>query len=386
MMVKSDIIKQTEGIFGKVLNNTNVNNNANEILLDNTLFIEQEQLNISQIVSNMKYLTEDFYNENNASNLMNNKFVKMEKKIIDPILVDYKMCTNCNQQGVINETGLLCKNCGFEKPIFIESNDIFSETIINNYNTSSNSYINFTIIGANSYSYNRSFLKTCSDYSIYRNNNNKKEIFNRIYQFGENHPPTNVINATVELFDIIKKKDYLYRGSIKWGVISACLYYMSIEHNVAKTPKEIVKVMQITDKDFGVGEKILLELKELGIIDIKTDYSPINDYLNQFFPRLEIDSKYKKFIINIITRMQKKNCHVGNESRLSTKIIGCIYLLTVHVPELRHITKESISEECNNITKSTYMRYYDLIIKNHRLVKKCFKYNMIPQPKAWGKI
>jgi transcription initiation factor TFIIIB Brf1 subunit/transcription initiation factor TFIIB len=337
------------------------------------------ELNIDKILSNMRNITDNFYSNTTD---VHTKFVN-NNATAEPIIVDYKICIACKTQSVITDAGLLCLSCGLEKPMYTETPELFSETINNNYNTSSNSYISFSVIGANAYTYNRSFIKTCSDYIQYRNNNNKKDIFNRIYQHAGNHPPTNIINATIELFDIIKQKNYIYRGSIKWGVISACLYYMSIEHKVARTPKEIIKIMDIDDKSFGVGHKILLELKELGVVDIQTDYSPLNDYLNQFFPSLGIPDKYKQFVVDLITRMQLKKCHVGNESRLSTKVIGCIYILTLHMPELRHITRDDISRECNGISKSTFIRYHDLIKKNYKLVKKTFKYHHIHQPSSW---
>jgi hypothetical protein len=55
---------------------------------------------------------------------------------------------------------------------------------------------------------------------------------------------------------------------------------------------------------------------------------PLEDYINQYFPLLGIPLKYKDFIIHLITRMENKNVHIKNDCKMTTKIIGVIYLLT----------------------------------------------------------
>jgi len=61
--------------------------------------------------------------------------------------------------------------------------------------------VSFSVVGANAYCYNRSFLKTCANYSNYRANNNRKEITNLIYRYEGNKPPVNIINTTIDLFE-----------------------------------------------------------------------------------------------------------------------------------------------------------------------------------------
>lgn len=356
-------------------NSLQIDDDLNSCLITNNIDIDH-----NKIILGMKHILTafkddiDIMEKNESNRVINQKSVPM---------VDNKLCPICNVACKIYDIYIICEKCGMEREWDIHSSNLYSMTIDQNYNTSNNSFMTFSIIGVNSYHYNRSFLKTCADYSAYRNNNNKKEIINKIYQYEGNKPPHNIINATADLFDQIKNKGYVYRGDCKLGVIGACLYYASIMNNLTRTPKEICLIMNIEDKFLSAGDRILQELNELGIINIPTNHKPLHDYLNQFFPALEIPDKYKQFVIDIISRAERKHLHIRNESRITTKIVGCIYLLTQRIPELRHIKKDTVSLECNKISKSTFIKYYTLIMSNPRAICKVFRRHKIRQPSEW---
>jgi hypothetical protein len=345
---------------------------------------EENDLFEEIMATNINIDHEKIMKELNFKDIFNDINFDLKNKINEDVEKnDYKICEYCNIPGKIHDTVIICENCGYEKELNSHAFDLFNATIDQNYNTSNNSFMTFNIVGTNSYSYHRSFLKTCADYTSYRNNNNKKEIINRIYQYEGNKPPANIINAAVDLFEQVKNKGYVYRGNGKLGVIGACLYYSCINNSLTRSPKEISLIMNIEERFLSHGDRVLMELNELGVISIQTNYKPLQDYLNQFFPALSIPDKYKQFVIDIIGRMEKKHLHIGNESRLTSKITGVIYLLTRRIPELKHIKKDTISKECNNISKSTFIKYYNLINDNYNLIKKCFRKHHIQQPIEW---
>jgi hypothetical protein len=337
-----------------------------DILMTNTLIDMTKSINDMKVLETFGNIPESFIEE-----------VKEVKA------VDYKICPECNVPCKICDTIIICESCGMERDWNSHSHDTYSMSIDQNYNTSSNSFMTFNIIGLNSYCYNRSFLKSCADYSMYRSTGNKKDIINRIYQYEGSKPPLNIINAVADLFDKIKNNGYVHRGMIKLGVIGACLYYVSIMNNVTRTPKEIALIMNIDEKFLSKGDRILQELNELKVIQIPTGYKPINDYLSMYLPALGIPEKYRQFIIDMISRAERKRLHIRHESRLTTKVIGVIYILTTRVPELKHIKKETISNECGNISKSTFIRYYTLINDNYKLMKKPFRKHKIPMNSNW---
>lgn len=355
------------------IENDNLVENTDDDFMNSILLNNEIDIDHNKIIASMQHILTAFKDD---IDILNDGSIKELETI------NHKLCPDCNVVCKIYDIFIICEQCGLEREWDMHSSNLYSMSIDQNYNTTNNSYMTFNIIGVNSYHYNRSFLKTCADYSAYRNNNNKKEIFNKIYQYEGNKPPHNIINAAAELFDQIKNKGYVYRGDGKLGVIGACLYYASIMNNLTRTPKEIALIMNIDDKFLSHGDRILQELNELGIITIPTDYKPLNDYLNQFFPALGIPDKYKEFVVAIIARAERKHLHIKNESRTTTKIIGVIYLLTQRVPELKHIKKDTISIECNRISKSTFIKYYTLISDNYKIMKKLFGKYKIPLPRS----
>ena len=296
-------------------------------------------------------------------------------------IIKYNICPKCNIEGTMSDGSVFCPECGLET-LIIDDNNKFSFSSEKDHNVSSNSYISFNFIGPNSYGYQRSFLKTCANYSSFRRNNNRKDMYNYNYQYEGKKIPKNAIKLAIELFSKIKEKNYVFRGNGKKGVLGACLFYACVMNNITKTPREIASVMEIEERFLSHGDRVVQELNEKGVISIPTTLRPLNDYLDQFFPALNIPDKYKAFVIDVIERAEKKNIHIMNDSRTTTKCIGAIFLITNRVKELRHITKDIIVKECN-ISKSTFIRYYNLLLENYKMLKPIFKKHRIPMPTEW---
>ena len=293
----------------------------------------------------------------------------------------YTMCPKCDIECSVNDGSICCSNCGLETSIIIDDNK-FSFATEKDHNVSSNSFMSFNFIGQNSYCYQRSFLKTCANYSKFRDNSNRKDLYNYNYQHEGKKIPKNAIKMAIELFSTIKEHNYVYRGNGKKGVLGACLFYACVMNHITKTPRDIAGIMEIEERFLSKGDREVQGLNEKGIISIPTILRPLNDYIDQYFPALDIPNKYKQFVFDIIERVEKKNIHIMNDSRPTTKCIGAIYLLVNRVKSLHNITKDKIVVECN-ISKSTFIRYYNLLLVNYKKIKPVFVKHRIPQPISW---
>jgi transcription initiation factor TFIIIB Brf1 subunit/transcription initiation factor TFIIB len=364
----------------------------NKSLNENDLLSSFNNLNLNNVSSPKTNYDSPKTNYNDINKIKNDDSPKPKKYENDidlevclnivNIKIDYKKCPKCNIYCKVEGIQIICEKCGLAREWDNNSNN-YCISFEQNYNTSNNSFMTFNMVGKNSYCYQRSLLKTCANYSSFRNNNNKKEIINKIYQYDGNKLPINICNLTAELFDQIKQKNYVFRGNGKWGVIGACLFYACIMNNLTRTPREIANIVGVEDRFLSQGDRTLQELNELGVINIPTTFKPLSDYLDQFLSALEIPIKYKQFIIDLISRAEKKHIHIGNESRTTTKCIGSIYMLCKRIPSLKHIKKDKISNECINISKSTFIRYYNLLMENPKKIKKVFKKWKIPMPVEW---
>lgn len=294
------------------------------------------------------------------------------------------ICPDCQIETYVSDGVLCCSQCGYTKIMMNHISNNYIASLDTDHNTAKNSFMSFKVVGKNAYGYQRSLLKTCSNYKAFSKNTNKKDLHNFVFQYEGNKIPKNVIDLAVEIFSKIKDAGYVFRGNGKRGVTGACLFYSCVMKGITKTPREIASVMKIEERFLSSGDRDLQELNELGIIKIPTSFDPLIHYIHQYFPALKIPDIYENFIVDIITRAEQKNIHIRNDSRMTTKCVGAIYLLTTRIPSLKHITKEDIVRECSKISKSTFLRYYNLLCDNHKKIKHIFKRHRIKMPLEWN--
>jgi len=319
---------------------------------------------------------------NKNSNIINKiNEDELETKLdINKINVNSKLCINCNSTLFIDYNQAICINCGFEN-----NNDISFDND-NTYIDSSytnNEFSNLKVTGKNSYNLQKNMLKVCSHYYQYR----KIHIMKEIYLWNNNSidfkMPKHIMREGIEMFCKIKDANYVFRKDNKKGVISACLYYACYNNGIIKTPQEMAKYVGIQEKFHSYGDRVLHDLNDKGIIIIPNKLDSIPKYIDKYLELLNIDKKYKTFIISIINKLEESNVHLLYDSKNNTKCIGTIYLLIQRIPSLKNkITKELIEKECK-ISKTTFIRYYKIINLYYKKIKYIFKRHSIPMPVDW---
>jgi transcription initiation factor TFIIIB Brf1 subunit/transcription initiation factor TFIIB len=309
--------------------------------------------------------------------------INLEVSIGSVLEDEHNTCPHCHINTQVSEGVICCSQCGYTKIVMNHISTHYSASLDKDHNTAKNSFMSFKVVGKNAYGYQRSLLKTCSNYKAFRKNINKKDLHNFVFQYEGKKIPKNVIDLAVELFSIIKDAGYVFRGNGKKGVTGACLFYSCVLEGITKTPREIASVMKIEERFLSSGDRVLQELNELGVINIPTNFDPLKHYIHQYFPALKIPAMYEEFIIDIIQRAEQKNIHIRNDSRMTTKCVGAIYLLTTRVSSLNHITKEDIVRECSKISKSTFIRYFNLLCENQKKIRHVFKRHGIKMPLEW---
>ncbi len=297
-----------------------------------------------------------------------------------------KECIHCKGKLSISSGTLVCKDCGIETFNNIGgTEEEYSTSAITDCNVNSNGFMALKMTGKGSYGYQRSLLKTCANYQQYRKVSTLKDMNNWNNNSEKYHIPKNVIQQANDMFDKIKKRKIVFRKDGKKGVLSACLYYACYDNNISKTPSEIAQFSNIEEKFHSHGDRILHSLNELGIIQIPAKINPTSDYVNRYMELLDIDKKYKQFIMDLIDRAEEKKIHILHDSKANTRAVGAIYMLIERTPELKaKITKEIIEKECG-ISKTTFIRYYKILYKYYKLVKKIFKRHTISMPNEWRK-
>jgi transcription initiation factor TFIIIB Brf1 subunit/transcription initiation factor TFIIB len=301
----------------------------------------------------------------------------------EEIIVNYNVCPKCQLETHVSDGAVCCAKCGYTQIVVSHGTNCYSASTDLDHGTSQDSFMSFKVVGKNAYGLQRSLLKTCSNYKAFSKSTNKKDMHNFVFQYEGKKIPKNVIDLAIDMFTTIKDAGYVFRGNGKRGVMGACLFYSCVVKGITKTPREIAAVMKIEERFLSSGDRVLQELNEHKIIDIPTNFDPLRHYIHQYFPALKIPAEYEEFIVALVQRAEKKNIHIKNDSRMTTKCVGAIYLLITRVKSLNHITKEDIVRECSKISKSTFVRYYSLLCVNHKKIKHVFKKYRIPMPVDW---
>jgi transcription initiation factor TFIIIB Brf1 subunit/transcription initiation factor TFIIB len=288
---------------------------------------------------------------------------------------EWRTCPDCNIRMQPMKNSYKCTQCGRDNAV-LEQDGEFSASIIENYNTNANCSLSIKIVGKDSYKYHKALLRTASDYSKIQSTNTNKQLSRFNSQSKEGKLPIIILKESAELYGSIQKCNIVRRGNGRKGTLGACIGFVCNIHNITKKPKEISIFLNIEESYLSKGDKLLRKLHSEGKIDIPVHHNPKEAYIFQYFESLGIDNKYKMFISVLIDHASHSDMMGENNSRISTKCAGAIY--TLKMQESLMISKTDIVFYCK-ISKSTFIRYYEYLVQNRRLLKSIFKdHNITP--------
>ena len=293
-------------------------------------------------------------------------------------------CYSCGGVLHVKNRLLTCQECGLEISDSVGlPADEESYSSLHDSNVNDKSFISMRVVGPGAYGYNRNLLKNCAVYTKFRKMTTLKELHIWNSQSHNNQLPKHIIEMANDMFAMIKEHGYVYRKDVKKGVQAACLYYTCHMNGISKTPSEIAAIVGIDEKFLSAGDRILRDLNERSVIHIPAKINVIANYVNRYFELLNINAKYKQFIFDIIDQADDDRLHVLFDSKDNTKCVGAIYLLIDRVKELRTtIDKDKLGNECN-ISKTTFIKYHNMINKYYKKFIHIFIKHDIPLKSSW---
>lgn len=289
----------------------------------------------------------------------------------------YDICDVCKNSHpmILDKEAYICYKCGNEKKY---SNEKHNPNMLT-HNTSANALMQFKIIGPDNHRYQKSLIRTSSDYKTYRRGFNIREFIS-LNRKTINPLPITVLIKAAELFTDVQDDGNIVRADFKLGVWGALIDFECIRAKITKKPKEIAKFVGVSVKYLSKGQRAVRKWNEDGLISVPTRSNPIPDFIDQYFEMLKIDIKYKQFILEIIKRIKDKRINIYSSSNPSTQVVAIIWALTEQLG--LPISHSDIIKYCS-ISKSTYISYYKLILTNEKNLRKAFKHHNIPIPKTW---
>jgi transcription initiation factor TFIIIB Brf1 subunit/transcription initiation factor TFIIB len=289
-----------------------------------------------------------------------------------------KVCA-CGGQMVSEHNSLECLKCGLTIPWASSCTDEQYNDVKKNTTTQ------MRIIGSGSKSYGqKKALQRTSNYKEYQEDVSRKNLLQiNSNSLSKKHLPKVVLEYAKNMFSLVQQHGCVVRMDVKTGVLSGCLYYACYLNNISKTPAEIASMTGVPERFLSMGERILRDLAERGVLDLPERVNPLCDYITRYMEMLGIDKKYLPFVCELIDVAAKNKLHVLSDSRNTTKCIGALYILIERVPELKKtINDERIIKTCV-ISKTTYMKYANICYKFYKKFVPCFVRHRIPMKNAW---
>lgn len=302
-----------------------------------------------------------------------------------PVVRDEKkvsiLCKDCNSKLIEDPIKRIkvCDKCGIVEKF--TATKLSNNDFMNNYNSLDSSAWLVKVYGKNSYKNNRHLCASNLDYRKMQKYNTRKqlEIINnnsKNCKFSKA-----ILNETAELFYKIQRnetKKIVRRGNGRKGLLGACLDSVLSKNKIARKPREIAKYIGVVEAYISKADKLLHMLHNAGEIELVLEKDEISSFINQYFMILKLDKKYLEFCKSIVKISEESTELKGdNNSRISTKAAGIIYILSTQVS--LGINHNDISKKCN-ISYPTFVRFAKYIERNkdNEQIKQVFKDHNIP--------
>lgn len=313
------------------------------------------------------------------------------------------------------------ENCCVAKNLVQEKDGIYICKVCNKTNLDpditadvhqDNLFNNIQVVGKNARIYAKN-IHANSEYAVTRNKNTRNDFLKLNNNCNDKKIPTEVLNYAIELYISIQDAGIVLRNNRRRGTMAKCISYAFKQFSIIRQDKEISKIINISEKSMSIGNKILLDLANKKIINIKIDNVEAMDVVNDFVNNLNINPYYINFIYDIMI------CEKLDNIKITSKCASIVYMLNFIAQLFKRKTDVYqplyLNESCNdgsekanhssekanhssarnvhdcksfaslikerfNISKITYNKYFISLVKQRKVIKESFmKYN-VPYP------
>lgn len=279
------------------------------------------------------------------------------------------ICDDCNAEMFLISDEYMCQFCGLIKCNELPSM-IPSEASNNTLRIST---------GANKGKY----YYVLGDYSKLQYKIVLDQLLSKYKENCQSNITLDVLISTATKYNNIQKyvldednKKFVKRGNVKDEILAAILYHECNSKKISLKRSEIASFMKLSTLGFAKGDDILFNLKARGLFEIvhQTDNETIENFLNRYLANLQIDNEfYRDFVTDLVNESERiKMCM---NSQLSSKIVGALWIIITKCK--LPITSQKLEECADKIKKTTFIKFYKVVIENMDLFVHIFaKYNI----------
>ena len=278
-------------------------------------------------------------------------------------------CESCFVEMSKHDCGYVCDRCGIIKEV---------NTPERNFKTFTNSTLRLTGKQTRAYS--------IINYSCSPNqpDSQKQNIYKNINRFNQESSglvlSQNIITQVADLyFDTTNVKngdkiDHItIRSQSKKGVIAACIYVVCINNNIAKTKKTLIKYCGLKNANkFTQGMEFLIRNTNVEIKD------PTRGFIEECLENLQMNNEFCEVVVDIyyvVLNRATEFKHTYSSNNIS-RCIGIIYLIIKQCDI--GVTEKDIKLKCDNISETTFKKFYNYLIENKIIINMVLQKHNIP--------
>jgi transcription initiation factor TFIIIB Brf1 subunit/transcription initiation factor TFIIB len=308
-----------------------------------------------------------------------------DEKMLSDKFIPYNYCNYCedteNPMNQVSDGSYVCMRCGYTKSmigehigiddlsdgmkIYSKTGNVFNINI--DYSKTQKKQLMKELMALNN-SPNISLLEKI-DLHILRET---VELYNKMQSMTIDKFGDIIEEAVNENGVIIDKstdntKKWVKRGGNKKEILGALIYYLHIKYEKTKQKQNIVKFMQFkSGGGLSKGLQVVDSLINKGKLPELLGISNIDNtlvYIKKYLTNLELNKdketyeRYIGFIIDIINETVR--LRIGLTSYITSKIVGCIYLINKKCK--LNISIDTIEQSCDNKRKNTITSFANAI-------------------------
>ena len=306
-----------------------------------------------------------------------------EPKDTEPSVNDPFECRGCGGRYTRDEhSQLSCKSCGEMSDMSAE-HDQYSTAMEQHNRSSGHGHMPLRMVGKGATQQQHLLMSTATGSSRYHSEQGLQRWIRINEAAKEMQCPRIIIKSAAALFEQVRESSPTnFRADGRLGIFAACLYWCCQKYETARTPQQVCNMMNIKMRYFTRGLRNLNTLCSQGNIELPKE-SRTRKLVKLYLQRLEIHQiGYENFLTDLVEYSESQHVYLVTDSKIATKCLGAVLLLTERIKTLRHLKAEDLEKTCG-ISRATFIRSYNALKEHSKIIQRVFKRHKIPMPRAW---
>ena len=298
-----------------------------------------------------------------------------EEKVI---VHQYDTCT-CGEKMYLNENMLQCSMCPNMKSYINDEVSGFCQ-VTKQYNSGTSSYCKITgHRGA------RVFQRSMFPTSTTPEERRRKMVEHALTKLKkmnscEDHtirfPDHFLVEAAQMLTSIQLANDHMLKDTVYIGALIRCLSIVCIQYDLYQKDPTLCKFANINQTDLTQRNKLIRDMRRIGVITYTKYYDPFDSLLTQYFTKFEIPMSYKEFGKELIEMATSRKMRGDNNNTRESKCAAIVAIL--HRKLRLDFPIANICTECE-IVQSTYEKFCRYCVDSRDIILPIFEKYGVPR-------